>query len=153
MPIKWEREIAEKMVQRLYRHLFEREPERDILNGLVAYFTEGRLSVRTQVMRMLKSDEFFDKRLRGKAPPEIAKELYHFILVRPPESTDALQGAADFIGNVGWRVEVDIMLNSEEYLVRFGDDNVPSIPPAASAAALERQGRSASEVGRVRAVR
>ena len=77
-------------------------------------------------MKMLKSEEFFDKRLRHKTPEDMARELYRFILAREPESNEALQGAADFVGNLGWRVQVDVMINSEEYLGRFGDDAAPS---------------------------
>lgn len=126
MPIKWERPRAERVVQQLYRDLFDREPERDVLRGLVGYLAEGRVSVRMQAMKMLKSEEFFDKRLRHKTPEDMARELYRFILAREPELNEALQGAADFVGNLGWRVQVDVMINSEEYLGRFGDDAAPS---------------------------
>ena len=125
MPIKWERPRAERIVQQLYRELFDRDAERDVLRGVVTYLTEGRISVRMQVMRMLKSEEFFDKRLRHKTPEDMAKELYRYVLARPPESHEALQGAADFVGNLGWQVQVDVMINSEEYLGRFGDDAPP----------------------------
>ena len=53
-------------------------------------------------------------------------ELYRSLLARDPELNEALQGAADFVGNLGWRVQVDVMVNSEEYLGRFGDDAAPS---------------------------
>jgi len=115
------------MVKQLYRDLFAREPEREVMRGLVTYFGEGRLSARTQLLRMLKSDEFFDKRLRNKTPEEMARELYRYVLGRPPESTEALRGAADQLGNLGWRVQIDVMINSEEYLGRFGDDNLPIV--------------------------
>jgi phycobilisome rod-core linker protein len=126
MPIKVERSKAERMVRRLYRDLFRRDPEPDVVRGLVSYFAEGRVSARIQLMRMLKSDEFFDKRLRHATPEGIAQELYRVILARPPESDRALNGAADVIGKSGWRVQVDAMINSEEYLGRFGDDNLPA---------------------------
>jgi hypothetical protein len=125
MPIRVEKTSAESMVKQLYRDLFGREPEREVLRGLVTYFGEGRLSARTQLMRMLKSDEFYDKRLRNKTPEEMARALYHYVLGRPPESAEALKGAADQLGNLGWRVQIDVMINCEEYLGRFGDDNVP----------------------------
>jgi hypothetical protein len=125
MPIKVERSKAERMVRRLCRDLLGREPEADVLRGLVSYFAEGRISARIQLMRMLKSDEFFDKRLRQASSEKIGQELYRAILARPPESDDALKGAADFINNVGWRAQVDVMINSEEYLGRFGDDALP----------------------------
>jgi hypothetical protein len=126
MPIKWEQPRAERLIQQLYRELFDREPEREVLRGVVNYLTEGRISIRMQVMRMLKSEKFFDKRLRHKTPEDMARELYRYVLARPPESNDALQGAADFVGNLGWQVQVDVMINSEEYLGRFGDDAAPS---------------------------
>lgn len=126
MPIKVERSKAERMVRRLYRDLLGRDPEPDVLRGLVSYFSDGRISPRIQLMRMLKSDEFFDKRLRQAPPEKIAREPYGVILARPTESDDALKGAADFIGNIGWRVQVDVMINSEEYLSGFGDDNLPT---------------------------
>jgi hypothetical protein len=125
MPIRMEKTSAESMVKELYRDLFGREPEREVLRGLVTYFGEGRLSARTQLLRMLKSDEFYDKRLRNKTPEEMARELYRYILGRPPESGEALKGAADQLGNLGWKVQVDVMINCEEYLGRFGDDKVP----------------------------
>jgi Phycobilisome Linker polypeptide len=125
MPIRWERASAEQLIHQLYRSVFERPPEPTVLRGLIAYLTEGRVSVRMQFMRMLKSDEFFDKNLRGKTPEGVARELYRCILARPAESSDALKDAADFVGNLGWRVQVDVMINSEEYLGRFGDD----VPP------------------------
>jgi hypothetical protein len=126
MPTKVERSKAERMVRRLYRELFGRDPEPEVLRGLVNYFAEGRISARVQLMRMLKSDEFFDKRLREATPQTIAHELYRAILARPPESDGAVKGAAEVIGNLGWRVQVDVMINSEEYLGRFGDDNLPT---------------------------
>ena len=131
MPIKWERSNAEQLIQQLYRRLFERTAEPAVLRGLIAYLVEGRVSVRTQFMSMLKSEEFFDKKLRGKTPEDMAKELYRLILARPAESSGALKNAADFVGNLGWRVQVDVMINSEEYLGRFGDD----IPPGPKIAA------------------
>ena len=66
------------------------------------------------------------KRLRGKTPQEMAGELYRHILGRPPESAEALKGAADQLGNLGWRVQIDVMINCEEYLGRFGDDTLPT---------------------------
>jgi Phycobilisome Linker polypeptide len=127
MPIRVEKTAAESMVKQLYRDLFGREPEREVLRGLVTYFGEGRLSTRTQLLRMLKSDEFYDKRLRNKTPEEMARALYQYVLGRPPESNEALKGAADQLGTLGWRVQIDVMINSEEYLGRFGDDNVPTV--------------------------
>jgi hypothetical protein len=132
MPIRWERLRAERVVQKLYRDLFDRDPERDVLRGLVGYLAEGRISARMQTMKMLKSEEFFDKRLRHKTPEDMAKELYRCILVREPESNEELQAAADFVGNLGWRVQVDVMINSEEYLERFGDDAAPGKSGGAS---------------------
>ena len=129
MPIRVERSKAERMVRKLYRDLFRREPEADVLRGLVSYFAEGRISARTQLMRMLKSDEFFDKHLREAAPETIAQQLYRAILARPPESNDALSGAADFIDKFGWQAQVDVMINSEEYLGRFSDDDLPNLAP------------------------
>jgi hypothetical protein len=125
MPIRVEKTAAESMVKQLYRDLFGREPEREVLRGLVTYLGEGRLSARTQVLRMLKSDEFYDKRLRNKTPEEIARELYRYILGRSPESAEALKGAADQLGSLGWRVQIDVMVNCEEYVGRFGDDDLP----------------------------
>jgi hypothetical protein len=139
MPIKIERSKAERMVRRLYRDLLRRDPEPDILCGLATYFAEGRVSARIQLMRMLKSDEFFDKRLREATPEGIARELYRVILARAPGSDDALKGAADFIGNIGWQVQVDVMINSEEYLGRFGDDDLPR--PRSSAPADQTRRR------------
>ena len=103
MPIRWERLRAELMVQKLYRDLFDRDPERDVLRGLVGYLVEGRISARMQVMKMLKSEEFYDKRLRHKTPEDMARELYRHILAREPDPTEELQGAADFVGNLGWQ--------------------------------------------------
>jgi hypothetical protein len=37
-----------------------------------------------------------------------------------------LKGAADQLGNLGWRVQIDVMINCEEYLGRFGDDTLPT---------------------------
>ena len=130
MPIRVEKASAESMVKQLYRDLFGREPEREVLRGLVTYFGEGRLSGRTQLLRMLKSNEFYDKRLRDKSSEEMARELYRYILGRPPESADALRGAADQLADFGWRVQVDVMINSEEYLSRYGDDQVPTAKEA-----------------------
>jgi hypothetical protein len=126
MPIRLEKASAESMVKQLYRDLFAREPEREVLRGLVTYFGEGRLSARTQLLQMLKSDEFYDKRLRDKVPEEMARELYRCILGRAPESAGALKGAADQLGSFGWRVQIDVMINSEEYVGRYGDDNLPT---------------------------
>jgi hypothetical protein len=126
MPIRVEKAGAESMVKQLYHDLFAREPEREVLRGLVTYFGEGRLSARTQLLRMLKSDEFYDKRLRDKSPEEMARELYRRILGRAPESDEALKGAANQLGNFGWRVQVDVMINCEEFLGRFGDDKLPT---------------------------
>lgn len=128
MPIKWERTECEQMIRALYKSLFDREPEREVFDGLAEYFAEGRLSVRTQVMRMIKSDEFFDKQLRGKTPEEVAGLLYRYILAREAESPEALKGAAEFVSNAGWRVQVDVMINSEEYVGQFGDDAAPTAP-------------------------
>src|SRR5690349_14963710 len=125
MPIRWDRLRAERVIQKLYRDLFDREPERDVVRGLVGYLAEGRISARMQVMKMLKSEEFFDKRLRHKTPEDMARELYRYILAREPDSAEELQAAADFVGNLGWRVQVDVMINSDEYLERFGDDVAP----------------------------
>jgi hypothetical protein len=130
MPIKWDRAKAEELISELYSRLFERAPERDVLRGLAGYFAEGRVSVRIQLMRMLKSEEFFDKRLRDKTPQDMAAELYRQILGRPAESEEALQGAADSVGSVGWQIEVDVMINSEEFIGRFGDDALPPRIPA-----------------------
>ena len=98
MPIRWERLRAERVVQKLYRDLFDRDPERDVLRGLVGYLAEGRISARMQVMKMLKSEEFFDKRLRHKTPEDMARELYRCILVREPEFERGAPGSSRFCG-------------------------------------------------------
>jgi hypothetical protein len=64
------------MIRQLYRKPFDSDPERDLVRGLVTYFGEGRISARIQLMRMLKSEEFYDKRLRYKTPEDMARELY-----------------------------------------------------------------------------
>jgi hypothetical protein len=147
MPIKVPSAKATGMIQHLYKTLFDREPEPEVLNGLIRYFEEGRVSARTQLMSMLKSEEFFDKRLRHKTPEDMAAELYRYILARDPESPEALQGAANFVGNLGWKVEVDVMINSEEYLGRFGDDDLPAFTVATEAQARpDAQARSGPPV-------
>ena len=98
MPIRWERLRAERVVQKLYRDLFDRDPERDVLRGLVGYLAEGRISARMQTMKMLKSEEFFDKRLRHKTPEDMAKELYRCILVRDPQFERRTPGGGRFRG-------------------------------------------------------
>jgi hypothetical protein len=125
MSIQWDRAKATRLVRTMYKEVFGREPEPEILKGLTAYFAAGRISVRIQLARMLKSDEFFDKRLRGKTPGEMALELYKYILAHAPATPEAHKAAADFVGNLGWRVQVDVMINSEEYLDKFGDDLLP----------------------------
>jgi hypothetical protein len=125
MPVKLERPRAERAVETLYTKLLGRAPEPAIRRGLVDYFTEGRLSVRMQLTKMVKSEEFFDKQLRDKSHVDAANIMYKLLLARPPESDGALKAAADFIGNLGRRVQADVMLNSDEYLDRFGDDRIP----------------------------
>ena len=126
MPISWERERAAEMVKNLYQHLFSRDPEADVLAGLTHYFAEGRLSCRIQLMRMMKSEEYFDKYVKEKSPQDVGRRLYIFVLAREPESQEVLMGAADQIARIGWRTQIDIMINSEEYLERFGDDTPPT---------------------------
>ena len=125
MPIKREAPEARKLVQAIYKHCFDREPDAANAKGLVEYLVTGKKSVRMILAGFLKSEEFFDKRLRDKKPEDLAEILYRYVLGRPPESAEAKQGAADFIGAHGWPIQVDVMLNSEEYLDKYNDDLLP----------------------------
>ena len=115
-----ERPRAERVVQQLYRDLFDREPERDVLRGLVEYLAEGRVSVRMQAMKMLKSEEFFDKRLRHKTPEDMARELIVSYLRASPSRTKRSK-VQPTSWEISGSVQVDVMINSEEYLGRFGE--------------------------------
>lgn len=128
MPVRVPPHLASGIIEHLYQKLLCRPPEPENLHGLVAYFGAGKISARTQFLTMLKSEEFFDKRLRDKPLEEVAAVLYQVVLAREPESPEALQGAVDFLGQVGWQVQIDIMINSAEYIGRFGDDDLPNFP-------------------------
>jgi hypothetical protein len=125
MPIRWEERQARKLIRDLYMTLLGRDVEPEVLRGLVAYFVAGKMSARTQFLQMIKSEEFFDKRLRDRTPEEVVTMLYQTILERNVESPTVLKGAVDFINGVGWRTQVDVMINSQEYIGKFGDDKVP----------------------------
>lgn len=125
MPIRWPPAAAADLVDRLYMTVFDRAGDEPHRSRLAAAFANGELSVRYQLTRMFKSDEFFEKYLSGCSAEQISAALYVRILRRPPENSETLQRTARFIEGCGWQVRVDTLLNSEEYWSRFGDDQVP----------------------------
>lgn len=127
MPIRWKEQDARSAVRGLYRNLFDRDPEPTALRGVVAYLAEGRLSLRMQFLSMVKSEEFSNKRLTVLPPDQIAVVLYVAVVGREPTNTEKSQAAA-LIDAAGWKVQIDTLINSEEYIGKFGDDKVPDMP-------------------------
>ena len=125
MPIRWQPHSAADLVERLYMAVLGRSADEPSRGQLIAAFVDGEISVRAQLARMLKSDEFFATQLGGRSSREIASTLYLTVLCRPAENEHILEETAGFIEACGWRVQVDSMLNSDEYLTRFGDDRIP----------------------------
>lgn len=127
MPVRWSAPAARKLVDQMYKQVLGRPPEPQVAQGLVNYLQSGKTSARIQFTFMVKSEEFYDKRLRDRTPPEMTATLYKIILGRSLENQTELNNATDFLIALGWRVQADVMLNSEEYLNKFGDDVVPGV--------------------------
>jgi Phycobilisome Linker polypeptide len=129
MAIEWREPEARRLIQQLYRNVLEIEVEARVLRDLVSQLVQGKVSVRVQLLRIIKSDAFFEKHLRGRSPEDMASVLYRYVLGRNVESAETQNGAAAFIAASSWQTQADVMISSEEYLGKYGDDALPPPPP------------------------
>lgn len=77
------REQAEYIATRLYRALFDREPDPEGFRAAVAEIQRNRLG--SLLEGMLKSQEFREK-WQGRPPTAFLEQIYQGLLGRPPDS-------------------------------------------------------------------
>jgi hypothetical protein len=123
-PVKLTFAAAQKIVDHLYWELLGRAAEPTNREGVAGSLLAGQVSIRGQIMSMMKSEEFQFRAVAEKSPDEISDLLFQVLLSRQPNAAERA-AAAQCVAEQGYRAQVDALANSAEYMDRFGDDRLP----------------------------
>lgn len=122
-------ETTKDCIVRVYDAVFERYPDRDGLANYAGQLQRGEKSVQEIVREIGKSEDYYDHFVRGFPPREAVNLLYRHFLGREPESEEIVDEHIEVLNSKGWKHIVDKLVDSKEYLKKFGKDS----PPARSA--------------------
>ena len=111
----------------LYNRVLEQNPDPDGLFNYGKRLQTGELSTRMAVKEIGKSGEYFSKFVQHPVVPRSAVIFfYNHFLARDPESEEVITEHIALMNTKGWKHIVDKLVDSKEYLSRFGEHSVPA---------------------------
>lgn len=114
-----------KIAGQLYGSLLQRDSDQAGFDWCVENLTNGTLSVRGLIKAICKSEEYREKFLMNEAPNEVAKKWRKKFLGEATPNKEAIKRMAVSLLESDWRVMMDALFDSEEYLAKHGEDGVP----------------------------
>ncbi len=116
----------EALLGAIYRQVLERAlPEGARLNEEESRLTNGDITVREFVRRVVSSEVWIKQFYTRYPNTKIVEKLFKHILGRAPGSQAEIILYNGFLARKGLKAAVDAMINSSEYTEVFGDDLVP----------------------------
>jgi hypothetical protein len=117
-------QVPESMTQAFHRVL-ERDPDPEGLIWYGARLWRNEVSVKDVIKEMGLSPEYTEKFISNKPTDEAVKNCYRHFLAREPDP-EGLEGYQHVAHVQGFRPVITGLLESEEYLQKFGTDRVPA---------------------------
>ena len=113
------------LIEQAYRQIFFHAFKADRDLGLESQLRSGQITVREFVRGLLLSSKFRNDFYRCNSNYRIVEHLIGRVLGRPTYGVQEQITWSIVIAERGLPQLVDILLNSEEYLLNFGEDQVP----------------------------
>ncbi len=117
-----------KTVVDIYQQILERYPDPEGLFNYGWRLQNGEMSARQIILEIGKSDEYFSKFVGHPVTPKNAVTyFYKHFLAREPEK-EMVAEHVDLLsknGKDGWKLIVEKLVKSAEYLEKFGEHSVP----------------------------
>jgi hypothetical protein len=118
-----------KIVIDIYAQILERFPDKSGIQNYGWRLQKGEFSTRDIVREIGKSKEYFSKFVKHpNTPHEAVVYFYKHFLGREPETENVIDEYVSLMnknGKDGWKLVVDKLIDSVEYLSNFGEDYVP----------------------------
>jgi len=121
----WSYTDAAKLTRAIYHQILERDADDGGLISWGSSLARGEKSVRDVVRDIGLSEEYRQKFVWDVTPRETVELLYKHILVRAPESSEAINYWSGVFSDRGYSTVLKGFVDSDEYVKRFGSDTVP----------------------------
>ena len=118
-------EAAAEVIDKCYRQIFFHSMSCDRDLFLESQFKDGSITVRDFVRGLLLSDRFYRGYVACSSNYRLVEQVVGRILGRPVFGDDEKRSWAIVIAEKGFTGFVDDILDSAEYMNRFGYDSVP----------------------------
>ena len=118
-------ELASEMIDKCYRQIFFHAMSFDRDLFLESQFKSGSITVRDFVRGLLLSERFYNGYVLCNSNDRIVEQVVGRVLGRPVYGADEKRSWSIVIAEEGFSGFVDAVLDSAEYLERFGNDEIP----------------------------
>ena len=118
-------ELASEMIDKCYRQIFFHAMSFDRDLFLESQFKSGSITVRDFVRGLLLSERFYNGYVSCNSNDRIVEQVVGRVLGRPVYGADEKRSWSIVIAEEGFSGFVDAVLDSAEYLERFGNDEIP----------------------------
>ena len=118
-------DCRERVIERCYRQIFFHAMTADRECCLESQFKTGSITVRDFVRGLLLSERFYRGYVACNNNNRVVEQVVGRLLGRTVDSQEELQFLAIMIGEKGFTSLVDWLLDSPEYMNRYGYDAVP----------------------------
>ena len=118
-------ELASEMIDKCYRQIFFHAMSFDRDLFLESQFKSGSITVRDFVRGLLLSERFYNGYVSCNSNDRIVEQVVGRVLGRPVYGADEKRSWSIVIAEQGFSGFVDAVLDSSEYLERFGNDEIP----------------------------
>jgi hypothetical protein len=115
---------AIQLVTQAYRIILKREPDEGGSNDYVNLLTNQGWTAKQLVLDLATSEEYQRRFFDNRTTTEYVTQIYHTLLQREPNPEELTNGI-NMVEQHGWRIIIERILNSEEYMQRFGNNAVP----------------------------
>lgn|GEM_PF-6645330 len=119
----WAAYSVTALVHRIYQRVLEREADPEGIRFWGEKLRSG-VSVRQVIRQIAKCDEYWDRFMKMGGETAV-RYMYRHFLAREPESQFVINDWAGWMNKAKWHAAVDYFVDSQEYVGRFGDSNVP----------------------------
>ncbi len=125
MPVyAYTQEEASQLVKQAYCTILTRDADEGGFNNFVNLLTNEGWTAKQLVSALATSEEYKQKFFDNQTTPEYVTQTYHILLQREPDP-DGLINWINMVEQHGWLFIIEGMLNSEEYMQRFGNNAIP----------------------------
>lgn len=114
-----------QVLENVYHVVLERELDSKGLNNYGMQLQRRDKNLRMIIKEIGSSEEYLNRFVRLVSPQQAVRLIYLHFLCREPESEDIVREHVDMLNERGWQYVIGKIVDSEEYLSRFGEHSVP----------------------------